>query len=31
MGDPSGSGRGGESVFGGYFEDEVLKDLKFTG
>ena len=30
-GDPTGTGRGGESVFGGYFEDEVIRDLKFTG
>ncbi len=30
-GDPTGTGRGGESVFGGYFEDESTKDLRFTG
>jgi peptidyl-prolyl cis-trans isomerase-like 1 len=30
-GDPTGTGRGGESVFGGFFEDEITKDLKFTG
>jgi peptidyl-prolyl cis-trans isomerase-like 1 len=30
-GDPTGTGKGGESVFGGYFEDEIVRDLKFTG
>jgi peptidyl-prolyl cis-trans isomerase-like 3 len=27
-GDPSGTGKGGESVFGGYFADEFTPDLK---
>ena len=31
MGDPTGTGRGGESIFGGKFEDEIRRDLKFTG
>lgn len=30
-GDPTGTGRGGESVFGGKFEDEITPDLKHTG
>lgn len=30
-GDPTGTGRGGESIFGGKFEDEVTRDLKHTG
>jgi len=30
-GDPSGTGRGGESVFGGKFEDEITPTLKCTG
>ena len=30
-GDPSGTGRGGESVFSGKFEDEISRDLKHTG
>mmetsp|Transcript_9187 Transcript_9187/g.15477 ORF Transcript_9187/g.15477 Transcript_9187/m.15477 type:complete len:176 (+) Transcript_9187:104-631(+) len=30
-GDPTGTGRGGESVFGGKFEDEISRDLKHTG
>ena len=30
-GDPTGTGKGGESVFGGYFEDEIKRELKFTG
>ena len=30
-GDPTGTGRGGESVFGGKFDDEILKELKHTG
>jgi cyclophilin family peptidyl-prolyl cis-trans isomerase len=30
-GDPSGTGRGGESVFGGKFEDEITSALKCTG
>lgn len=30
-GDPTGTGRGGESVYGGKFEDEITRNLKFTG
>ncbi|MEW5299438.1 MAG: hypothetical protein WDW36_002456 [Sanguina aurantia] len=30
-GDPSGTGRGGESSFGGKFEDEITRELKHTG
>jgi peptidyl-prolyl cis-trans isomerase-like 1 len=30
-GDPTGTGRGGESVYGGKFEDEVTRELKHTG
>jgi peptidyl-prolyl cis-trans isomerase-like 1 len=30
-GDPTGTGRGGESAFGGKFEDEITRDLKHTG
>ncbi|RMZ55890.1 hypothetical protein APUTEX25_003856 [Auxenochlorella protothecoides] len=30
-GDPTGTGRGGTSVFGGKFEDEVTRELKHTG
>ena len=30
-GDPTGTGRGGESSFGGKFEDEIRRDLKHTG
>lgn len=30
-GDPTGTGRGGESIFGGKFEDEVTPELKHTG
>ena len=30
-GDPTGTGRGGESIFGGKFEDEVTQQLKHTG
>jgi len=30
-GDPTGTGRGGESIFGGKFEDEINRDLKHTG
>ena len=30
-GDPTGTGRGGESAFGGKFEDEVTRELKHTG
>jgi cyclophilin family peptidyl-prolyl cis-trans isomerase len=28
-GDPTGTGRGGESVWGGYFNDEISPNLKF--
>eukprot|EP00475_Leptophrys_vorax_P025143 TRINITY_DN35145_c0_g1_i1.p1 TRINITY_DN35145_c0_g1~~TRINITY_DN35145_c0_g1_i1.p1 ORF type:complete len:179 (-),score=11.33 TRINITY_DN35145_c0_g1_i1:174-659(-) len=30
-GDPTGTGRGGESIYGGKFEDEIARDLKHTG
>jgi len=30
-GDPTGTGRGGESIFGGKFENELTRDLKHTG
>ncbi len=30
-GDPTGTGRGGESVYGGKFPDEITRDLKHTG
>lgn len=30
-GDPTGTGRGGESIFGGKFGDEVTRELKHTG
>ncbi|CAI0462568.1 unnamed protein product [Linum tenue] len=30
-GDPTGTGRGGESIYGKKFEDEIMKDLKHTG
>lgn len=30
-GDPTGTGRGGESIFGGKFADEMVKELKHTG
>jgi len=30
-GDPTGTGRGGESVYGGKFEDEITRQLKHTG
>ena len=30
-GDPTGTGRGGESIFGQKFEDEIKKELKHTG
>lgn len=30
-GDPTGTGRGGESIFGGKFEDEITNKLKHTG
>jgi len=30
-GDPTGTGRGGESIYGGKFEDEITRALKHTG
>ena len=30
-GDPTGTGRGGESAFGGKFEDEISKALRHVG
>ena len=30
-GDPTGTGRGGESIFGGKFADEINRELKHTG
>ncbi|CAE7779645.1 cyp1 [Symbiodinium sp. KB8] len=30
-GDPTGTGRGGESIYGGPFDDEISPDLKHTG
>jgi len=30
-GDPTGTGRGGESIYGKKFEDEITRDLKHTG
>lgn len=30
-GDPTGTGRGGESIYGGPFADEISRDLKHTG
>eukprot|EP01138_Halocafeteria_seosinensis_P012690 gb/GECG01012966.1/.p1 GENE.gb/GECG01012966.1/~~gb/GECG01012966.1/.p1 ORF type:complete len:157 (+),score=19.20 gb/GECG01012966.1/:1-471(+) len=30
-GDPTGSGRGGQSIFGGAFEDEISPELRHTG
>lgn len=30
-GDPTGTGRGGASIFGDKFEDEIRSDLKHTG
>eukprot|EP00877_Chromochloris_zofingiensis_P012449 jgi/Chrzof1/7458/Cz02g24220.t1 len=30
-GDPTGTGRGGESIYGVKFEDEITRDLKHTG
>ena len=30
-GDPTGTGRGGESIYGGKFEDENTRNLKHTG
>lgn len=30
-GDPTGTGRGGTSVYGDKFADEIHKDLRFVG
>eukprot|EP00249_Psilotum_nudum_P011881 c23443_g1_i2 orf=184-678(+) len=30
-GDPTGTGRGGESIYGAKFDDEITRDLKHTG
>lgn len=30
-GDPTGTGRGGESIYGNKFEDEITRNLKHTG
>lgn len=30
-GDPTGTGRGGTSIYGGPFEDEITRNLKHTG
>jgi peptidyl-prolyl cis-trans isomerase-like 1 len=30
-GDPTGTGRGGESIYSGKFEDEITRNLKHTG
>uniref|UniRef100_A0A0D6R9M9 Peptidyl-prolyl cis-trans isomerase n=1 Tax=Araucaria cunninghamii TaxID=56994 RepID=A0A0D6R9M9_ARACU len=30
-GDPTGTGRGGESIYGPKFEDEITRELKHTG
>ncbi|XP_064395906.1 peptidyl-prolyl cis-trans isomerase-like 1 [Halichondria panicea] len=30
-GDPTGTGRGGSSIYGDHFEDEIHQDLKHTG
>lgn len=30
-GDPTGTGRGGESIYGGKFQDEIKRELKHTG
>ena len=30
-GDPTGTGRGGESIYGGKFPDEIRRELKHTG
>ena len=30
-GDPTGTGRGGESIYGGKFPDEITRELKHTG
>lgn len=30
-GDPTGTGRGGQSIYGGKFEDEIHQELRHTG
>jgi peptidyl-prolyl cis-trans isomerase-like 1 len=30
-GDPTGTGRGGESIYGGKFQDEITPELRHTG
>jgi peptidyl-prolyl cis-trans isomerase-like 1 len=30
-GDPTGTGKGGQSIYGGKFEDEITRQLKHTG
>merc|ERR1719243_573126 len=30
-GDPTGTGKGGESIYGGKFQDEIKRELKHTG
>lgn len=30
-GDPTGTGRGGRSIYGPTFEDEITRELKHTG
>lgn len=30
-GDPTGTGRGGSSIYGAKFEDEITKELKHVG
>ncbi|TQD89543.1 hypothetical protein C1H46_024942 [Malus baccata] len=30
-GDPTGAGKGGESIYGGKFEDEIKQELKHIG
>jgi peptidyl-prolyl cis-trans isomerase-like 1 len=30
-GDPTGTGRGGSSIYGKYYDDEIHPDLKHTG
>ena len=30
-GDPTGTGKGGESIYGHKFEDEICDDLRHTG
>eukprot|EP00802_Teleaulax_amphioxeia_P031062 Tamp_34036.p1 GENE.Tamp_34036~~Tamp_34036.p1 ORF type:complete len:164 (+),score=38.12 Tamp_34036:65-556(+) len=29
-GDPTGTGKGGESIYGKHFKDEIVEELKFT-